>query len=113
MKKTLLISLVAFGASAFAADHANAFKIQIPQDSVIEGKNIKAGDYKVTFENGNAMLKQGKQVVEVPAHEESVQNRADVTALIYKDGSNLRGVQIGGTTTRLIFGPAGTVQSGM
>ncbi len=101
MKRTLLLSFAVFGAAAFAASN-NVFKMSLTQDSTIEGKTLKAGDYKVSLENGNAILKQGRQTIEVPAREESDQAKYPTTELFYQ-GSNLSEVRFGGTHTKIVF----------
>ncbi len=107
MKKTLILSLVALGTMAFAA--SNGYKVTLLQDSVIEGKSFKAGDYKISVENGNAVIKQGKESVQVPAREETVAEKVYATQMRYTDNSNLQAIAVGGTHTRIVFeAPAGT-----
>jgi|SRR5580698_181140 hypothetical protein len=101
MKKTLLVSLVALGSLAFAA--GNTFKVNLAQDSVVGGKSLKAGNYKISVENGNAVLTRGKESIQVPAKEETAPNKFAATELTYKDNANLEEVDLGGTNTRIIF----------
>jgi len=109
MKKTLLLSFVALGATAFAS--SNTFKMTLTQDSTVEGKALKAGDYKVSIENGNAMIKQGRETIEVAAHEESDQSKYPVTELVYHDGENLSEVHFGGTHTKIVFDSANSMNA--
>ena len=101
MKKTLLVSLVALGTTAFAA--SDTFKVTLLQDSVVEGKSLKAGDYKVSVENGNAVFKQGKQSIEVPARQETETSKNPTSISTYRDGTNLQEIRLGGTHTKLVF----------
>jgi len=101
MKKTLLLSFVALSATLFAS--GNTFKMSLTQDSTVEGKTLKAGDYKVSFENGNAVIKQGRETIEVAAHEENDQSKFPVTELVYHEGENLSEVHFGGTHTKIVF----------
>jgi hypothetical protein len=101
MKKTLLLSFMVLGATAFAS--SNTFKMDLTQDSVVEGKTLKAGEYKVSIENGNAILKQGKQTIEVPAREVSDPNKFQSSSLIYKADGNLTEARFGGTHTKIVF----------
>jgi hypothetical protein len=105
MTKTLLLSLVALGATAFASGN-NTFKLNLTQDSVVEGKTIIAGDYKVSFENGNATLTRGKQSIEVPAREENAASKFPSTSLVYQSANNLSEIRFGGSHTKLVFGGA-------
>ena len=111
MKKTLLLSFVALGVSAFAAD-SDSFKMTLTQDSIVEGKTLKPGDYKVTFNNGTATIKKGKDTIEVPAHEVSEVNKYSATALEYQNDGKLTAVQRGGSHTRLVFDGDNSMQSG-
>jgi hypothetical protein len=110
MKKTLLLSFVVLGATAFAS--SNTFKMSITQNSVVEGKTLKAGDYKVSIENGNAVIKQGKDTIEVPAREETESNKYSSTSLVYQDEGKLSEVRFGGTHTKIVFEGAAPMNSG-
>jgi hypothetical protein len=110
MNKTLLASFVLAAGTAFAA--SNTFKVDIFQDSMVDGKTIKAGNYKITVENGNAVIKQGSQTIEVPAREENEQTRVASTELLYKDGTKLQQIRVGGTHTRIVFEEAAPMQAG-
>ena len=109
MKKTLLLSFVVLGVSAFAS--SNSFKMTLTQDSTVEGKSLKAGDYKVSLENGTAIIKQGKQTIEVPAHEESEQAKYRSTELFYQNGGTLSEVRFGGTHTKIVFDGGNSMNS--
>lgn len=102
---------MALGATAFAA--SNTFKINLFQDSIIEGKTFKAGDYKISMESGKAVIRQGKESVEVPAREESEPNKISSTELLYKDKSNLQEIHVGGTYTKIVFEGATPMGSGL
>ncbi len=103
MKKTLLLGFVALATTAFAAT-GNVLKVNIFQDSTIDGKTVKAGDYRISLENGNAVIKQGKESVQVPAREETATDKFDRTELIYQGaGKNLKEIDVAGTHTKIIF----------
>ncbi len=103
MKKTLLLGFIALATTAFAAT-GNVLKVNIFQDSTIDGKTVKAGDYKISVENGNAVIKQGKESVQVPAREETVTDKFARTELIYQgDGKNLKEINVAGTHTKIVF----------
>ena len=110
MNETLLLSFLACGSAAFAA--GNALKVNIFQDSVIEGKTVKAGDYRVSMEGGNAVLRQGKESIVVPAKEESASSKFSNTELLYKDGANLESIGVKGTNTKIVFESAPATHSG-
>lgn len=111
MKKALCLSFVALGTMAFAA--SNTYKVNVLQDSVIEGKALKAGQYKVSIENGNAVFTAGKELITVPAREETQPNKVSSTEMIYTDGTNLQEIRVGGTHTKIKFdGGAAQMHSG-
>ena len=99
-----------FAGMAFAA--SNTFKVDIFQDSVVDGKTLKAGNYKIMMENGNAVIKQGNHTIEVPAREENEPNKIASTELIYKDTTNLQQIRVGGTHTRIVFEGAAPMRAG-
>lgn len=108
---TLLAGFLVLGATAYAA--SNTYKVEILQDSVIEGKAVKAGDYKVSMLNGNAVLKHGKDTIEVPAREVTATSKPASTELTYRDQTNLEEISIGGTHTKIVFEGAVPTQSGL
>ena len=110
MKKTITIGLLAFGATAFAA--SNTYKMDITQNSVIEGKMLKPGTYKVTVDNGTATIKDGRNVIEVPAKEVMDTNKVESTELTYNE-NNIKEVRFGGTHARILFDASAPAQSGM
>lgn len=110
MKTILISSFLILGMSAFAASKTH--KVDIEQDSVIEGKTVKAGEYKLSFENGNAVLRMGKQTIEVPAREETNPSKVSSDELTYEDNNKLEAINIGGTTTKIVFEPAAPMQPG-
>ena len=110
MKKALVLSFVALATSAFAA--SGSYKVNVLQDSVIEGKAIKAGQYKVSVENGNAVFTSGKNTIAVPAREETQSNKVSTTEMIYSDSTNLQEIRVGGTHTKITFTDASSMHSG-
>jgi hypothetical protein len=111
MKKTLLLSFVVLGTTAFAASH-NTFKMTLTQDSVVQGKTLKAGDYRVSLDNGNATIKDGKEMIQVPAREENDASKYPSTELLYQDNNKLSEVRFGGTHTKIVFEGNSTMHEG-
>lgn len=110
MKKTLLLSIVVFAATTFAS--SNSFKLNLMQDSVIEGQTLKAGEYKVSFENGTAVIKQGKQTIEVPAREENSTEKFASNELTYRNDTDLIDARFAGTHTKIVFEGAAPMNAG-
>jgi hypothetical protein len=111
MKTKLFAGLLTiFISTAFAG--SKAFDVNLVQDSVINGQTVKAGSYRVAFENDKAILKHGKQIIELAAHEETVPNKFESNEVTYTEKNNLRQINVGGTHTKIVFGSPMT-NSGM
>ena len=87
---------------AFAA--SNTYHVQLYQDSVVDGKSIKAGDYKIQMQNNTAVLKEGKQTIEVPARAEQAANKFASTEVEYTNNNKLQEIHVGGSKTKIVFG---------
>jgi hypothetical protein len=109
LKRSILTFVLAGGVAAFAA--SNTYKVNILQDSVVEGKQLKAGDYKIAVENNTAVLKHGKETVEVAAHTEQSQSKYSNTQVRYVDNS-ISEIHVGGTMTKIVFGVGGSTAGG-
>ncbi len=112
LNKFVLTFLAAGAIMASAA--SGTYKVSVLENSVIDGKQVKAGDYKIEMKDGNtAILKHGRDVVEVPAHEKTVANKFPTTELQYDNQNHLNQINIGGTKTAIVFTPgAGVAGSG-
>ena len=108
-RKLLLSSISAGVMVAFAA--SNSYHVQIYQDSVIDGKSVKSGDYKIEMQNNKAVFTQGKQTIEVLAHAESVAKKFSSTEMEYR-GNTLQDIRVGGSKTEIIFGGANATAGG-
>jgi hypothetical protein len=102
MTTKLLVGFLAIGMTA-AFGAKNTFKVNLVQDSVVDGKTVKAGTYRIAVENGNALMKSGKDSIELPAREVTEANKFNSTELTYTDKTTLREIGLGGTHTRIIF----------
>ncbi len=110
MSNRLILIFAAAGAMAAFAG-ANTYKVSILQDTMVEGKQVKAGDYKVAVENNTATLKHGKESIEVPAHVEQAQSKYSNTQVQYVDNA-LREIHVGGTPTKIVFAGGGATTTG-
>jgi hypothetical protein len=112
MNTKLLVGFLALGLTA-AFGAKNSFKVNFLQDSIVEGKTVKAGTYKVAVENGNAVMKQGKESIEVPAHEITTPNKFESNELTYTNNTTLQDIAVGGTHTKIVFDGAAPMRPGM
>lgn len=98
------IALTLLAAGVMTANAAS-YRVSLHQDTVVDGKQVKAGDYKIEVKDNNtAVLKQGKKEFEVPVRTEDTQSKFSKTEITYTNGNNLQEIRVGGTTTKLVFG---------
>ncbi len=103
MLNKFLLTIAAAGALSLSAA-APTYKISLLQNSVVEGKQVNAGDYKLEMKDSNtAVLKHGKQTIEVPAHEETTPAKFATTEIQYTNSNDLQEIRIGGTNTKIVF----------
>ncbi|MFL6450394.1 MAG: hypothetical protein ACJ746_22340 [Bryobacteraceae bacterium] len=96
---------LAFLTAGLMTMSAATYKVSLHQDAVIDGKQVKAGNYKIEVKDNNtAVLTQGKKTVEVPVKTETAQSKFSSTQVQYTDGNNLQEIRVGGTNTKLVFG---------
>lgn len=110
LKNVLLFVALSVGAMA-ASTHT--YHVTLGQNSIVDGHQLKAGSYKVEMNNTTAVLRNGKHVVQVPAHEVNVPNKFANTEVEYM-GNNMQKINFGGTHTSIVFGAenAGAAGSG-
>ena len=93
---------------------AESYRFSLHQEANIEGKTLKPGEYKVEVKENTAVLKRGKDTVEVPVRTETASSKFNATQVRYTEDKKLDEVRIGGTNTKLVFGSTGTsARSGM
>jgi hypothetical protein len=89
-------------AGAIAATHT----VTLFQPSLVAGKELKPGEYKLTLENNKVVIEKGKQKVEAEVKVESGDTKFTSTSVRYRTEGGAMKVQeirLGGTTTKLIF----------
>ncbi len=113
MLNRILLTLTTAGLMTLSAAGVT-YKVSLLDNSVVAGKQVKAGDYKVELKDNNtAVLMHGKNSIEVPAKEETSPTKFATTELQYTNNNDLQEIRIGGTNTRIVFGSANTSTSGM
>jgi hypothetical protein len=106
MLKKMFATFVTVGTMAAIAA-TGSYKVNLMQNSVLEGKQLKAGTYRVQVENNMAMLKRNNKTVQVPAREETASQKFNNTQMVYTN-NNLQEIDIGGTHTKIVFTGNGT-----
>lgn len=85
-----------------SAQAASSHKVTLFQKSTVNGKELAPGDYKLELKDKAVVLKHNKDATEAAAHTETAANKYPRTSVRY-DGSNIKEICIGGTSTKIIF----------
>jgi hypothetical protein len=103
-----MIRNITLGFATFALAVASAatgsYKVDLLENSVINGNNLPAGQYKFQVNEDKATISSGKKTTEAPVKVETVEQKYPTTTLLYGANSQLQEVHIGGTKTKLVFG---------
>jgi len=94
-----------------AVGYAATYNVTLLKPTVVAGKTLKPGDYKVEVNNNTAVIRRGKDTAEVKVKTESAEKKFNSTTLKYfKEGETLKlqEIGIGGSTTKLVLGDTGT-----
>ncbi|MGH7973602.1 MAG: hypothetical protein ACREIC_33205 [Limisphaerales bacterium] len=101
MKK--LVFAFATVALAAASAASNSFNLTIYQPTWVEGTQLKPGDYKVQMQGDKAVIKSGKNAIEVPVKVETAGQKYNSTAIRVDSNQKLEEIRVGGTSTRILF----------
>lgn len=96
------------------ASAADSYRITLFQPSVIAGKELKPGEYKVELKDDKAIISQGKTTVETSVKVENVDTKYASTSVRYSGGEGkyqVEEIRLGNTKTKLVF-PQGS-QAGL
>ena len=105
MTKTVQLLVLLFTVALLVASAAS-YNVTLFQPSVIAGKELKAGDYKLTVDGDKAILAMGKQKVEAPAKIETAETKFSSTSVRYSnEGGKMKvtEIRLGGTNQKLVF----------
>lgn len=103
MKKFVFSFAVMALAVASAAD---SYRVTLFQPSVVAGKELKPGEYKVTVKDNKAVITQGKESVEAPVKVEATDSKFNATSVRYNNGDGkykVQEIRLGNTKTKLVF----------
>jgi hypothetical protein len=95
--------LFGFASLALAvASAATSYNVTFYQPVMINGSELKAGDYKLELKDKTAVIKQGKTMTEAPVTVENDGQKFTRTA-VRLNGMQVEEIRIGGTNTRIVF----------
>jgi hypothetical protein len=99
--------LLSFGTLALAiASAASSYHFSLFQKSVVAGKELQPGDYKIQLDGNKATIKAGKQTIEAAVKVESGTEKFSETSVRFgtADGKmTVQEIRLGGTSTKLVF----------
>jgi len=98
--------VMAFAILGLSVASAESYRVTFTQPSKVEGKQFKAGDYRLNVEASKLTITSGKDSVEVPVKVQTNATKFDTTAIRYTgtgDKVSVTEIRVGGTKTRLVF----------
>jgi len=107
VRSALTLTVLAMGAVA----QAETYHVTLLKPSVVAGKELKPGDYKVEVNNDKAVISHGKQSIEAKVKTETADKKYGSTTVRYEmegDKYKVQEIGIGGTKTKLVIGEGGT-----
>ena len=100
-------ALFTFATLAIAvASAASTYRVTVFEPSVINGTELKPGEYKIEVKDNMAVITRGKQTIEAPVKIESAPSKFSSTSVRYTNGNGKQSVdeiRLGGTNTKLVF----------
>ena len=94
-----------------AMGYAATYNVTLLKPTVVAGKTLQPGEYKIEVNNSTAVIRRGKHSVEAKVKTESADKKFNSTTLkYYKEGEalKLQEIGIGGSTTKLVLTESGT-----
>lgn len=106
VRSALTMAVLAMGAIAQAA----TYHVTLLKPSVVAGKELKPGDYKLEVNNDKVVISHGKQSVEAKVKTQEADKKYGSTTVRYEmegDKYRVQEIGIGGTKTKLVIGEGG------
>jgi hypothetical protein len=102
MLKKLFLS---FTTVALMVASAATYNVTLFQDSKVNGKSLKPGEYRLEVKDNAVVLKNKKDVTEAAARTETSAKKFSDTSVLYNNRDEVTEIRLGGTTTKVIFTP--------
>ena len=85
---------------------AASYNVTLFQPSTVAGKELKAGDYKLSIDKDKAIISIGKEKIEASVRIETADTKFSSTSVRYtsQDGKmKVQEIRIGGTNQKVVF----------
>jgi len=103
-KVVILFAIVALGVAA-----AESYKVTLFQPTVVQGKELKPGAYKLDLKDTTLVIADGKKAVaEMKVQVEKCDEKFNTTTIRFAtaDGKySIQEIRLGGTKTKLVLNP--------
>ena len=97
---------LSFTVAALAVASAATYRVTLFQPSVVQGQELKAGQYRLELKENKVLIESGRSTVQADVKVETADQKFDTTVVRYgKAGDKLtvQEIRLGGTRTRLVF----------
>ena len=101
-KILLCFATIALGVASAASSH----RLTLYSDVSVNGRQLKAGEYKIEVRDGTAVFTSGKTTIEAPVKIENGDTKFSSNVVRYggeSGSSTVHEIRLRGTTTKLIF----------
>lgn len=102
-KLAVLFAIVSLGVVA-----AETYKVTLFHPTVVQGKELKPGQYKLDLKNTTLVIANGKDSVETTVKIETNAQKFSTTTIRYATAEgkySIKEIRLGGTKTRLVLNP--------
>ena len=104
--RKLFIGFATF-ALAIGMAASSSFKVNLLQPSILNGQELKPGEYKIDLKDNKAFVNKGsKMVVESDVKVETSDTKFSATSIRYTGEAGkykIQEIRLGGTNTKLVF----------
>ena len=102
---------ISFAVLALSVASAATFPVSLIEPAVVNGKELKAGDYLLEVKENSVVIMKGKKLVaEVPAKIENTNKKYERTQVLFSENKgkySIKQIELGGTSTRVTLDAAG------
>ncbi len=105
MKKTMILTVVALLAVSLTAAAKDKHFLKLYADGTINGAALKAGEYRMEVDNGEAVFYKGrKEVARTAVNEKKSETKFDRNTVVY-NGTDIAEIRLSGRDTRYVLEP--------
>jgi hypothetical protein len=104
MVKNIVLGFASIAVAVASA--ASSYSVTFYQPVMVNGTELKPGDYKLELKDKTAVLKQGKTATEAPVKVENDSQKFQRTS-VRLNGPQVEEIRLGGTSMRVVFDKAG------